>query len=164
MLHSIWIYHDLFCLIMQVISFKYLMMIFFMTGKYFTCNLLDLMTYLLKHEHHEWFVTRILEKIKFYFKLKNCGVQNVLKLFWIRLPHFLFVIFNSMFFMFDNLYQFCFKQHSKIMAILINLLQRIRQLGKKFHVKNWKLYIYIYIYSHKIFKNISWKKMVATLH
>ncbi len=61
---------------------------FFMTGKYFTCNLLNLMTYLLKHEHHEWFVMKILEKIKVYFKLKNCGIQNVLKLFWIRLLYF----------------------------------------------------------------------------
>jgi hypothetical protein len=63
-------------------------MIFFMTGKYFMCNLLDLMTYLLKHEHHEWFVMKNLEKIKVYFKLKKCGIQNVLKLFWIRLLHF----------------------------------------------------------------------------
>jgi hypothetical protein len=90
-----------------------------------------------------------------YFKLKNCGIQNVLKLFWIRLLHFLFVIFNSMFFMFDNLYQFCFKQHSKIMAILICLLWRIKQLGEKFHVKHWKLIsklLFLGINSHKFSK------------
>lgn len=137
-------------------------MIFFMTGKYFTCNLLDLMTYILKHEHHEWFVMRILEKIKIYFKLENCGIQNVLKLFWIRLPHFLFVIFNSMFFMFDHLYHFFKNNIPRLWPFWSVCFEGLDNWAKSFMLS---IENFIYIYNFINFKTIYLgKKTVVTLH
>jgi hypothetical protein len=85
------------------------------------------------------------------FQIEKLWNSKCVEIILDKVALFLFVIFDSMFFMFDNLYQFCFKQHSKITAILISFLWRIRQLGEKFHVKHWKLIsnFFFGINSHK---------------